>query len=370
MLFSALISLLIRQRKGNAIGLKITICKREVVRHLIIFLSAITPLLVSALRYGIGTDYFYTYIPQFNKIINGERNYYEIGFYYFNKFIGIFTSNGHAVIIITSIIFIGIVYREIYRYSRQYWLSIILFYLSFVYFISLNNIRQSMASALLLIAIELLIQKKRIGFAFCVLIATSIHQIAVLFLLALAIEKICVSAMTYTVITIGFWCTCKFIMPIVLSTLINYVPRLKLYFVADEMKIYNEKTIGRLLIIIQFIIMLYLDYIEFTYKPDKDNAHIADKREWNIIKLNQFLLVCVYAVDGIVPAAYRIARVFSFSQFIFIPNVIFKYEKHRKRRWLQVLLTISLFGILFVKNIHSGAEEVFPYRSIFDFTLE
>lgn len=36
----------------------------DLKRYLLIFLAVLGPLLVSALRYGIGTDYFFTYIPQ------------------------------------------------------------------------------------------------------------------------------------------------------------------------------------------------------------------------------------------------------------------------------------------------------------------
>ena len=365
---SVFFSLLVSQKreKIKINGSKVIISQRMIIRDLLIFFSAIVPLLVSAFRYGIGTDYFYTYIPQFKKIINGEKSYYEIGFYWFNKIIGMFTSNGQVLIFVTSLIFVGIVYREIYRCSRKYGLSILIFYLSFVYFISLNNIRQSMASAILLIAVELLIRERKIEFVCCVILATSIHQIAIIFLLILLIERFCISAMTYTVITAVFGIACKFIMPIVINKLINYIPRFRLYFVADELSIYSQKTIGTIWILIQIIIMLYLNYIEFIYSPDKEKYNAEDKREWNIVKLNQCLLLCVCAVDGIVPAAYRIVRIFSFSQFIFIPNVIFKFEKNKKNRWIQVLFIIFLFGIIFIENVHSGAEEVFPYRSVFN----
>ena len=364
---SILFSLLVQQKKEKNIinGSKIIINKRNLARDIMIIFSGIFPFFLSAFRYGIGTDYFYTYIPQFKRIIDGERSYYEIGFYWLNKIIGMFTSNGQVLIVVTSLIFIGIVYSEIYRYSRQYWLSILLFYLSFVYFISLNNIRQSIASAVLLIATELLVRNHKVGFVCCTILAASFHQIAILFLVFLLIEKVCLSTRMYTFIVVVFWCACKFIMPIVISKLINYIPRFRLYFTADELSVYSDKTIGLLLVFIQFLILLYLNYIEFIYKPDNSKVDMVDKREWNIIKLNQCLLLCVYAVDGIVPATYRIARIFSFSQFLFIPNVIFKYEKNRRNRWIEIGIVLILFGVLFYENFITGAEEVFPYISIF-----
>lgn len=362
-----LFSLLVQQKreKIQIKNSKIIISHGNIIRFLMVILSILFPLMLSVFRYGIGTDYFYTYIPQFKKIISGGESYYEIGFYWFNKFIGMFTSNGQVLIAVTSLIFIGIVYREIYRSSQQYWLSILLFYLSFVYFISLNNIRQSMASAILLIALTFLIKEHRIGFICCVMVAASIHQIAIIFLLFLLIEKIQLSSISYTILAIGFWGACKFIVPLVLIKIVEYIPRLKLYYVADELSIYSNKTIGTFWLLVQIIIMLYLNYIDIIYKPNKSKNSIKDYREWNIIKLNQCLLLCVCAMDGIVPATYRIVRMFSFSQFLFIPNIVYKYEKNKPRRLIQVIFIISIFTILFIENLIAGSEEVFPYTSIF-----
>lgn len=364
---SILFSLLVQHKKEKIRikSSKIIISYGIIIRYLMVILSIIFPLMLSVFRYGIGTDYFYTYIPQFKKIISGGESYYEIGFYWFNKLIGMFTSNGQVLIAVTSLIFIGIVYREIYRSSQQYWLSILLLYLSFVYFISLNNIRQSMASAILLIALTLLIKGHRIGFVCCVMVASSIHQVAIIFLLFLLIEKIQLSAMSYTILVASFFGVCKFIVPLVLSKLIEYIPRLKLYYVADELSIYSNKTIGAFWLLVQIIFMLYLNYIDIIYKPNKSKNNIEDYREWNIIKLNQCLLLCVCAMDGIVPATYRIVRMFSFSQFLFIPNIVYKYEKNKHRRLIQVIFIVFIFTVLFIENVIAGSEEVFPYKSIF-----
>lgn len=131
---------------------KSTIYMKNIKRNGMISISLLFPLLVSSLRYGLGTDYSYTYIPQFNSIARGDRGYYEIGFYLLNKIVSFFTNDGQWIIVICSILFVGIVYRQIYRESKVYALSILLLYLTFAYFVSLNNVRQSLASAFLLLA--------------------------------------------------------------------------------------------------------------------------------------------------------------------------------------------------------------------------
>lgn len=66
---------------------KSTIYMKNIKRNGMISISLLFPLLVSSLRYGLGTDYSYTYIPQFNSIARGDRGYYEIGFYLLNKIV-------------------------------------------------------------------------------------------------------------------------------------------------------------------------------------------------------------------------------------------------------------------------------------------
>ena len=79
---------------------------KALYRNILIFISALGPFLVSAFRYGIGTDYFYTYIPQFKIIANGGESYYEYGFFMLNKIISYFTYDSQWIIIVTSFLFI------------------------------------------------------------------------------------------------------------------------------------------------------------------------------------------------------------------------------------------------------------------------
>ena len=50
-------------------------------------LTLIMPFFVMALRYGVGQDYFYTYVPVFNSVLNNTYSSdLEIGFLWLNKF--------------------------------------------------------------------------------------------------------------------------------------------------------------------------------------------------------------------------------------------------------------------------------------------
>lgn len=335
---------------------------KSINRRILILASCIGPILVSAFRYGIGTDYFYTYIPQFNLIARGGESYYEIGFYLFNKFVALFTSDGQWLIALCSIITIGVCYGQLFKQSKTYILSITLFYLSYNYFISLNNIRQSLASAILLVAIECLINGEKIKFVAWVLIASTIHRVSIVFILLIVFDKMFFSAITYFIMSCVMFGIAKIIAPRLIAFLARYIPRLSLYMQASELAIYTKKTIGISYITLQFLIFLILIYLE----NNQTEVSHKDNMEWNLTKMIQCLLMCVVSMDGIVPAAYRIVRIFAFSQFILIPNAIYKHEKNKNRKRIIWFIILGLYTFWFVYNYIQGTEQVFPYKSIFN----
>lgn len=345
---------------------KHVIYMKSVKRNGMIFLCLLFPLIVSSIRYGLGTDYFYTYIPQFNLIAAGSRGYYEIGFYLLNKIVAFFTDDGQWLIIVCSILFVGIVYRQIFREARKYTMSILLMYLSFAYFVSLNNTRQSLASAFLLLAIECLCEKKKVAFWIWGLLAASMHQVSLIFLVLFFVDKINLSAITYFIISLVAFGAQHVIGSRVVQLLAGYIPRLQLYFNAKELSVYKGDTIGFVYSAIQLLIMGIFVYIEKKNLNKFENLSGKDKIEWNITKMSQCALLCICALDGIVPAAYRVVRIFSFAQFILIPNAIHKYCNNKKDRIILNIFILSVYVFLFTKNIMNGTEQVFPYRSIFN----
>lgn len=344
---------------------KSTIYMKNIKRNGMISISLLFPLLVSSLRYGLGTDYSYTYIPQFNSIARGDRGYYEIGFYLLNKIVSFFTNDGQWIIVICSILFVGIVYRQIYRESKVYALSILLLYLTFAYFVSLNNVRQSLASAFLLLAMECLCEGRKLAFIVWVLLSASMHQVSLIFLLLFFADRIMLSAVTYLIVSIVAFGVMQIIGGRIVQLFARYIPRLQLYFQAQELSAYTGNTIGRYYILMQFLILILFVYIEKKNNKVFQSITGKDQIEWNITLMSQCALLCVCALDGIVPAAYRVVRIFSFAQFILIPNAIRKYVNNKKERMLLYIASIILFGVLFIFYVLNGAEQVFPYRSIF-----
>lgn len=347
--------------KWNGKKMKISIQGMQNV--LLLVLSAFPLFFLSAFRYGIGTDYFYTYYPHFLHIASGNKDdFYEVGFFWINKVVTWFSKNPQSIFIVTSFLFVVLVYRSMYRLSHNLQMSMILFILSYTYFTSLNNVRQSLASAVILLALDALSNDKVKGAIILTVTAGLIHQVAFLFMLLIILRKYKLSPRLLSMMSILAFCIVKALgaLLIVIIKYIN-VPRLATYFEYSNLAIYLGKTLSIVDIFINFALMSIIIYLEMQNKKIKTINMI----QWNVIKWSQFFCICICAFDGIVPATYRILRVFSFMQFILVPNIL-NEEQKKIRRIVLYVIVIILYMTLFLHKFCNGEEGIFPYVSIWN----
>ena len=142
--------------------------------------------------------------------------------------------------------------------------------------------------------------------------------------------------------------------------ILSKVPRLAKYYAEEEEALsgFLDKSISITFIFVNLCILIIFIYFELQYKNIKTP-------KWNLILWNQFMILAICSLDGIAPATYRIVRIFSFAQFIYLPNIIEEYEDNRTAKVILYIVLIVLFGALFIQNYVTGTEQVFPYASIF-----
>lgn len=341
-------------------GWGIVFNKTEVRNRFFLYLSALPLFLISALRYGIGTDYFYTYAPGFNVIASGGHMHFELLFHWLVKIITIFTSNYQWLFVVTSFLFIFIVYNTLYRVSRNIPMALIVFFLSYVYFISLNNIRQALASAVILIAMKYLIEDKIWKYIFFCIVAGLIHQVAFISIafIIVRIKKLNISVWWQMVATAIGMLFIKFGARYIIK-IISMIPRLSLYFNLEELLKYTNRTIS-----IKFVLLnigIFLMYLVI----EKTEEGFASDTDWQISKLAQTFYLLICAADGIVPATYRILRVIIFMQYLTVPNAI-EHCKNEKHKYIYYIFVLIAFLLMFLELYLAGSEQVFPYVSIFD----
>lgn len=325
---------------------------------IVLIISSLPLCFISGFRYGIGTDYFFTYEPEFYKIANGGDSEYEIGFYLLNKLILIFTRNSQWIFVITSFIFVILVFKAFYDNSSDIRFSILLFAITEVFFISMNNIRQSLACAIIIYAFKYIKMGKNIRFLIYVLLATSIHRIAILFIILIFLRKINISINKLILIVLAI-VLFNPILKNIIYFLINHIDRFAQYF---HRSMYLDKTIPNIIFIVNIVIFIFIVY---TKKYIVSKALSKYPQYYDCFIIIQLICIVICTLDGFIPATYRLLRVFNFFQMLFISNFISLYEIRIIRLMLKFGF-VAIFSCLCYYNIFiNGGEAVIPYISIF-----
>ena len=144
--------------------------------YILFLILAILPLsLVSSLRWGIGTDYFYTYYPDFYRIIVGFKPYKEMPFIWLNLLISYFYMGPEPLFVITSFVFMTFLILSVDKMSKSMPLSGLLIVLGNYWFISMNNVRQCCALAIMIYAFSFFCEHKFVKAGLFSLLATCFH---------------------------------------------------------------------------------------------------------------------------------------------------------------------------------------------------
>ena len=145
---------------------------KKVIKIIAYVLSGLSFFVVSAIRYDVGTDYFFRYAPDYIKMgqgINVES--LEIGYKIIVWACLLITKDYAIIFAVTSAIIIGLTFYTICKESPYPALSVLIYFGAGFFFHSLNLMRQYLAISVLLFSYRYLIDKKYIVFAICTIIA-------------------------------------------------------------------------------------------------------------------------------------------------------------------------------------------------------
>ncbi len=144
-------------------------------------LGALPIIVCSGIRYFVGTDYYSVYWNGYLAIsdglnrVSGSTVKMELGYYWFNRFLQLFSDSPIFFFVITSIIVYGCIYYAIVRDSVSPVVSVSFFLLSGLFFTSLNIVRQYLTIAIVLVLFVYIYKRKFIFFIFGVIILSFIH---------------------------------------------------------------------------------------------------------------------------------------------------------------------------------------------------
>ena len=345
--------------------------------------------LLSALRWGVGTDFFYTYLPEFRALqwlrsgggealcrelfapleellalwglpsapeealtfFLGVLSKCEAGYRALMETAISLGGNFRLVIIATSSIINVCVFYAIFTQSSDPALAIYLYVATSNYFLGMNIIRQYVAVALGLVAVRFIREKKLLPFLACVAAAVLFHTTALLLLPCYFLCRIRLKPY-YGQLLLATVLACSGLLGAVGAWLL---PRIGLAYYARYLG--TPWDTGRFEMIF-FLIDLGILLLGGVYweKASRKNAYYG-------IWYNMLLLgALALALSSELPLMKRVSYYYTAPQFLILPEALNAEEDPKRRKVLKIAV-MAFFGLealvavgVFNKN------GVLPYR--------
>ena len=303
----------------------------------------------------VGTDLNYTYFPNFYKILHGSMNEYtEIGFTYFNKFIQLFSSNAQTLTFVTSLIFAGSLSRISVKYSRNVFISLLAVFLSTIFFVSLNNVRQSLACIIMLEAYPFIVDNKLVKFIITVLIASIFHITALLMIpIYFVVNNKFIRKYLLTCAIVG-----TILIPIIAKLALILISHTKYnYFLISEFNNGESNKLNILYGFIYLVLALYCLYKERNVK-----------KEGYVLLCMQFFNFWVSFLSLFIPVSEMISRIANYFIAYHIIMIPYIYNReYSKKGKIAILafytLTYGAYMIYFI--VLKGYHQVLPFSWCF-----
>lgn len=342
------------------------------------FISSIL-IVVSCLRYGIGTDYFlYQRLFTGNTLIWEKvdaRLLFKFSIDFFNRLHLPF----QVFVSFFSFFSLFLLFKVIYKKSKNPFLSIAIFMGSSLYSFSLSGFRQFAAIVLVLYSSYLYTrttENSKYNKFIClgiVIIAFSIHMTAlpaaiIFYLVYLwkpsikTVQILCISAIPITVITrIGLGLVNKVFILIVThsgyySGYSNYLSNnMGLRLLSKGISLYN---LILLIPLLYFIFFMLFDYVKGNYHLSSFNLFI--------IKIS---LCCelFYSLNMSSEIINRFIMYFSISSLFLFPEIVAycNWKWGRRISIVTLLGFLALITFMYFRNLSSNIYDIVPYISVF-----
>lgn len=337
------------------------------IKILLQILSAIPFFIISAIRYDVGTDYLYRYRADFEYIkLGGTPPNLEIGFLMLVKLCILISKNYPLLFIITSAIIIFMIFFLIYKYSKKPVLSIFIFFAGCFFFQSMNVIRQYIASTIVLLSYQLLIDKKYKSWILCIIIAFLIHTTSIVSLIAIFLTKKVIAKPLIIVILIITILVFGGIFNNIIDSLVANT-RFSVYIDTG----YDRSDIKYIALVVNSLLYGICYYI---LKQKKDITRT------DILYINIMGMSILFAIMGNVYFLFnRVTYYFTIIQILSVPYYIYIEEQKtkendnidnmvvgKKNLILKAMVIILLATNIFYTNVLHNDDEVLPYKTIFE----
>lgn len=306
----------------------------------------------------VGNDTFnylnnYMMVSQEN-FFTATQSRFEIGYVFYMRVTALFGFGYLGFQIITSVFTLYSISRFIYKYSTNIAFSFFIFMTARNFFSAMNISRQYLAIAILLFSIEYIKERKFIKFSLLVLLASSIHFTAIIFLIVYPFSRLKLNARrTIRFIIIGIISGLLFDQ--IVNLFVTITGRYESYLEGDYFNFEDNIAIYlRLAINALFFSVAYATKY-WQYKSLDEGRTIKLQNQTKKLSLSNeevwytfSLLTLILSIVGLnATIMSRIESYFSIFFLVFIPSVV----KSIRSKELRIIVTLGIIVGLFASFV-------------------
>ncbi|WP_018930678.1 EpsG family protein [Gracilibacillus lacisalsi] len=340
----------------------LTFAKSRITTKLFIVIITIQFALVNGLRhFTVGIDTI-RYERKFQSLSSDTiSGISEIGYEVAQKLFLLFSDNFNFWLLSVAVFVFSLLGLVIYKYSKNYFISYLLFIgLGFFNF-SFTGIRQTIAIILVLFSFKYILDKKFMKFFIIILIAATFHYAAIIFLPIYYIAQIRWNYQ-YILYLIG-----SYILLFLLRAPIGELLTLLFYEENSLDRYTSSDNIGGLAILILIVIILGI----YVYSPIKYNS-----RE-NTILAN--IMVIAFFIQSLSSFSYLFTRLnmfFFIFIILYIPHIINNLDKLpvkltiKETKVIKLLITMIIIlavSYYYINNLESDGNGIVPYYFFWEY---
>lgn len=314
------------------------------------YLIPLPLILLSGLRYDVGTDYMYRYFADYQYMLAGGIPAVEIGFRYLMSFLIVFTNNPQYLFLVTSLFIYEFIILDFVDHSKNFYFSMMLFFLTGYYFDSLNILRQYISIVFLLFSYYALQRDDIKRWIIYILIASLFHVSSIVFLIVYIPYKFEVK-MKYVISFLLFVFFLILIGKPIFLEVLKFTPYSK--YSGTTYLSSDFQLIPSCVVMSVSIVYLYF-YFVYHEKVDKQiylyTCLSLVATTFSLLSCSMFLFM-------------RFVPFFSFFSLTGIPLIFSKIDKNKNIGRIFFMFLVLMLVICFIYlYIFHNYDEVFPYK--------
>lgn len=313
----------------------------------------IPPILVSGFRYGISVDYFKVYQKGFLRILStvGNTSDFEYGFYLIVRILGKIVAEPWFIFFSISFITI-LLYFKSFNQSKDYFVSVLLFFGTGVYLDSFNGIRQYLVVAVFMYCFKYIKKREWKKYFLIMFLCGFIHTSAFFTLPLYFIDKIKIHKIK-TVIICAILLILQSPLQNMIKLLLSMIPKYNEYLLRNTLDNYIVFSVSGLIMALAAIVPCIM-------AEKKMHDSVEGTFLYSMVFLGLIIAVC----SSFLPFAERILYYTRSYIILAVPYACSGFKK-KKKLYTQTLsvglmTSMNVLGIIFM-NWYA----ILPYQSIF-----